>query len=47
MTPCLVGIYDCLRAWCNPKSISNAPWSKTKNCHEYYYEQFLVKEVKP
>jgi len=44
--PCLVEIYDCLRAWCNPKSISYGPWSKGKlDCHEYYYEEFLTKPM--
>mmetsp|Transcript_114472 Transcript_114472/g.363837 ORF Transcript_114472/g.363837 Transcript_114472/m.363837 type:complete len:86 (+) Transcript_114472:153-410(+) len=42
--PCLVGIYDCLRAWCNPASISFAPWSKRRlDCHEYYYQEFVKK----
>jgi L-ascorbate peroxidase len=39
--PCLVSIYDCLRAWFNPASISHAPWSKKKlDVHEYYYQKF-------
>jgi len=46
MAPCLVGIYDCLRAWFNPASISHAPWSKSKlDVHEYYYQKFLQKTV--
>jgi len=46
MAPCFVGIYDCLRAWFNPASISHAPWSKSKlDVHEYYYQKFLQKTV--
>ncbi len=38
----VVDIYDCLRAWCNPASISYAPWSKSRlDCHEQYYQKFL------
>lgn len=44
MTPCFVGLYDMFRAWANPKSISNAPWSAPKNVHDYYYQKFLVKK---
>jgi len=44
--PCLVGIYDCLRAWFNPASISHAPWNKKKlDVHEYYYQKFLNKSI--
>mmetsp|Transcript_2141 Transcript_2141/g.4930 ORF Transcript_2141/g.4930 Transcript_2141/m.4930 type:complete len:356 (+) Transcript_2141:88-1155(+) len=40
--PCLVHCYDCLRAWCNPKSISHKPWTKHEpDVHEYYYGMFL------
>merc|ERR1719203_1859461 len=43
--PCLVSIYDCLRAACNPKSTST-PWNKRKlDCHEQYY-QLVLKELK-
>jgi len=46
MAPCLVGIYDCLRAWFNPASISHAPWSKKKlDVHEYYYQLTLQKQI--
>jgi len=41
--PCLVGIYDCMRAWFNPASISHAPWNKKKlDVHEYYYQKFTT-----
>lgn len=44
--PIAVEIYDCLRAFFNPKSISYAPWDKGKlDCHEYYYEEFLLKKM--
>jgi len=43
---CLVHIYDCLRAWNNPRSICYAPWSKSRlDCHEYYYQEFLKKKA--
>eukprot|EP00414_Alexandrium_minutum_P012122 CAMPEP_0113821778 /NCGR_PEP_ID=MMETSP0328-20130328/1910_1 /TAXON_ID=39455 /ORGANISM="Alexandrium minutum" /LENGTH=80 /DNA_ID=CAMNT_0000789713 /DNA_START=109 /DNA_END=349 /DNA_ORIENTATION=+ /assembly_acc=CAM_ASM_000350 len=43
---CLVHMYDCLRAWNNPRSICYAPWSKSRlDCHEYYYQEFLKKEL--
>jgi hypothetical protein len=41
--PCLVGIYDALRSWANPRSVSNAPWSAAKDCHDYYYQSFLTR----
>merc|ERR1719277_2598353 len=44
--PCLVGIYDCMRAWFNPASISHAPWNKSKlDVHEYYYQKFVQKQI--
>eukprot|EP00441_Pelagodinium_beii_P046924 CAMPEP_0197623730 /NCGR_PEP_ID=MMETSP1338-20131121/3684_1 /TAXON_ID=43686 ORGANISM="Pelagodinium beii, Strain RCC1491" /NCGR_SAMPLE_ID=MMETSP1338 /ASSEMBLY_ACC=CAM_ASM_000754 /LENGTH=210 /DNA_ID=CAMNT_0043193795 /DNA_START=63 /DNA_END=695 /DNA_ORIENTATION=+ len=44
--PIAVEIYDCLRAFFNPKSISYAPWDKGKlDCHEFYYEEFLLKKM--
>jgi len=46
MAPCLVGIYDCLRAYFNPASISHGPCNKHKlDVHEYYYQVFLQKSL--
>jgi len=40
--PCLVSIYDCLRAYFNPASISHGPFNKKRlDCHEQYYQKFL------
>jgi len=42
--PCLVHIYDCLRAWCNPSSIAYGCCRGRKrndlDVHEYYYQLF-------
>jgi len=42
--PCLVHIYDCLRAWCNPSSIAYGCCRGRKrgdlDVHEYYFQLF-------
>jgi len=45
--PCLVHMYDCLRAWCNPSSIAYGPCRGRRHgeldVHEYYFDLFLDK----
>lgn len=49
--PCLVHIYDCLRAWCNPASVAYGPCRGRKrnelDVHEYYFGLFLKEEEAP
>jgi len=44
---CLVGIYDAWREWWNPASVRKSPWQSHKpNCHDLYYDQFLIQQTK-